>query len=60
MAAGFIFDEVIISNLRTVCGLADDESFDNDLTTYAGGAFSTMAQVGVGKEDFMLATGEER
>lgn len=60
MAAGFVFDEVIISNLRTVCGLADDDSFDNDLATYAGGAFSTMAQVGVGKEDFVLTTGEEK
>lgn len=55
-----VFDEVILNNLRTVCGLAEDKSFDSDLIVYASGAFATMAQVGVGKEEFVLSTGEER
>lgn len=55
-----VFDEVILNNLRTVCGLAEDKSFDSDLIVYASGAFATMAQVGVGKEDFLIKDGTEK
>ena len=47
-------DETILPNLRTVCGLADDDSFDSDLILHSGGAFANMAQVGVGFGNFTL------
>lgn len=46
--------DAILPVLRRVCGLGDDDSFDSDLLVYAGGAFSQLAQVGIGKEDFIL------
>lgn len=46
--------DAILPVLRRVCGLGDDDSFDSDLLVYAGGTLSQLAQVGVGREDFIL------
>lgn len=49
----------IMDDLREVCGLEQDKSFDKDLGLYAGGAFATMIQIGVGFDKFYIETGVE-